>query len=258
MCFSDLINVWRGRRVFLLMSVRGAAFLTLILSVAAIAQTFDAVSIHPNNSGRGGGSIVGYGGSSGRVTFDNESLRDCIALAYGIPDGREYELSGPGWLDSEMFDIVATFPPGTPEPKVLAMVQHMLAARFGLQVHYETKELQAYVLTVAKDGPKLKVDTAPDDGAFIHSEERTVFRAYSMAGLASRLSGPVFHLDRPVVDRTGLKGSYDITLNWSAKDPTGPSLFTAIEEQLGLRLATEKLPFRILIVDNVNRAPTPN
>jgi uncharacterized protein (TIGR03435 family) len=79
-----------------------------------------------------------------------------------------------------------------------------------------------------------------------------------MAGLSARLSGSFFHLDRPVVDRTGLKGSYDFTLNWSSRDPTGPSLFTAIEEQIGLRLATEKLPARILIVDNVNREPTPN
>jgi uncharacterized protein (TIGR03435 family) len=241
------------------MPARGAALLTIVLSLTAVAQTFDAASIHPNTSGRKGGSISGYGGSHGRVTFDNASLYDCITLAYGIPAGRDYELSGPDWLDSEAFDIVATFPPGTAEPKVLAMVQRMLADRFGLQVHYETKDLQAYALTVAKDGPKLKRNTSTtDDGAFIHSEDRVVFRSFAMAGLASRLSGPAFHLDRPVVDRTDLKGFYDFTLNWSAKDPTGPSLFTAIEEQLGLHLSTEKLPFRILIVDNVNRAPTAN
>jgi uncharacterized protein (TIGR03435 family) len=79
-----------------------------------------------------------------------------------------------------------------------------------------------------------------------------------MDGLSSRLSSPFFHLDRPVVDRTELQGSYDFTLNWSTGDPTGPSLFTELEDQLGLRLTTEKLPFRILIVDSVNREPTPN
>ena len=240
------------------MPVRRATILAITFSLAAAAQTFDAVSIHPNNSGRKGSSTVGIGGAAGRLTFDNASLHDCITLAYGIPDGREYELSGPGWLDNEMFDIVATFRPGTARPVVLAMVQRMLADRFGLRVHYETKELQAYSLNVAKDGPKLKVNTVSDDGAFIHSEERTVFRDYSMAGLASRLSGLVFHLDRPVVDRTGLKGFYDFTLNWSARDPTGPSLFTAIEEQLGLHLSAEKLPFHILIVDSADRVPTAN
>ncbi|HXE64607.1 MAG TPA: TIGR03435 family protein [Bryobacteraceae bacterium] len=239
------------------MSVRRAAFLTLILSVAAIAQTFDAVSIRPDNSGKGGGSIIGTGGADGRVTFDNISLRDCVAFAYGIADGRDYELVSPGWLDNENFDIVATFRPGTVRPVILAMLQHMLAERFGLQVHYETKELQAYVMTVAKDGPKLKPHTSAEEG-FFYSEDYVTFRAIDMAGLSSRFSGAFFHLDRPVVDRTGLKGSYDFTLNWSAKDPNGPSLFTAVEEQLGLHLATEKLPFRILIVDNVNRAPTPN
>jgi uncharacterized protein (TIGR03435 family) len=135
------------------MPVRGAVLLTIALSFAAIGQTFDAVSIHPVNSVRNGGSIVGGSGSGGRLTFANQSLRDCIAFAYGIPSGREYELSGPGWLDNDMFDIVATFRPGTARAMILTMTQRMLADRFGLRVHYETKELQAYSLTVAKDGP---------------------------------------------------------------------------------------------------------
>jgi len=233
--------------------------LTIALSLAAPGQTFDAASIRANNSGKNGSSMVGTGGSAGRITFDNTSLHDCITFAYGIPDGRNYELSGPSWLDSEMFDIVATFPPGTATSVIRAMTQRMLADRFGLQVHYEMKELQTYVLTVAKGGAKLKPNSSTtDDGAFIYSDERVVFRKSSMTGLADRLSSPLFHLDRPVVNRTDLKGAYDFTLNWSARDLTGPSLFTAIEEQLGLRLAIEKLPARILIVDNVNRAPTAN
>lgn len=113
------------------------------------------------------------------------------------------------------------------------------------------------MLTVAKGGEKLKPHTSAEEG-FFYSEDHVTFRAIGMAGLSSRLSGSFFHLDRAVVDRTDLTGSYDFTLNWSAKDLTGPSLFTAIEEQLGLRLAAEKLPFRILIVDNVNREPTAN
>jgi uncharacterized protein (TIGR03435 family) len=241
-----------------LVPVSRAALLTIALSLAAVAQTFDAASIRLNNSGKNGGSIVGGGGAAGRLTFDNISLRDCITFAYGIPYGREYELSGPGWLADEMFDIAATFRPGTLRPAIQAMTQRMLADRFGLQVHYETKDLQTYVLTVAKGGPKLKPHTSAEENAFIYSEERVVFRAFGMGGLADRLSSPLFRLDRPVIDHTDLKGSYDFTLNWSARDPTGPSLFTVIEEQLGLRLATEKVPARILIVDNVNREPTPN
>jgi uncharacterized protein (TIGR03435 family) len=171
--------------------------------------------------------------------------------------GREYELSGPGWLDGEMFDIVATFRPGTARPLILTMLQRMLGDRFGLRVHSETKELQAYALTVTKGGPKLKPHTSAEDG-FYYSEDHVAFRGVDMAAFSARLSGAFFHLDRPVVDRTNLKGSYDFTLSWSAKDPTGPSLFTAIEEQLGLRLATKKLPFRILFVDHVNQEPTPN
>ncbi len=241
------------------MPARGATLLTIALAFAAAAQTFDAASIRADNSGKRGSSIVGGGGAAGRLTFDNTSLRDCITFAYGIPDGREYELSGPGWLADAMFDIVATFRPGTLRPAIQAMTQRMLADRFGLQVHYETKDLQTYVLTVAKGGPKLKPNTSTtEEGAFIYSDERVVFRKTSMAGLADRLSSPFFRLDRPVIDHTDLKGPYDFTLNWLAKDTTGPSLFTVLEEQLGLRLATEKVAARILIVDNVNREPTPN
>jgi uncharacterized protein (TIGR03435 family) len=124
---------------------------------------------------------VGAGGAAGRLTFDNISLRDCIAFAYEIPDGREYELSGPGWLDNAMFDIVATFRPGTVRHVIEAMTQRMLADRFGLRVHYETKELQTYVLTVGKDGPKLKPHTSAEEGAFIYSEDCVVFRAFGRA-----------------------------------------------------------------------------
>lgn len=251
----DLINVYADSFVSagMRMSVLPAL---ILLSLTAAAQTFDAASIHPNNSGRNGGSIVR---SDSRVTVTNISLRDCIAAAYGIPTGRDYQLSGPGWLDTENFDIVATFQPGTSRAGVWDMMKKLLADRFGVKVHYETRELQAYALTVSPKGHRLKSNTSTgDDGAFIYSDERITFRAIDMAGLTNRLSSSYFHLNRPVVNKTELEGAYDFVLNWSPNDPAGPSLFTALEEQLGLRLETQKLPFQILIVDAANRVPSDN
>jgi len=224
------------------------------------AQTFDAVSIRPNPSAPHNGSIVGGSGTTGRLTITNISLRECIEYAYGIPDGREFQLTGPGWLDTEKFDIAATYPAPKPRQQMQDMLRKTLAERFGLQVHYEPRELESYALVVAKKGAKLKPNTDDNaDGAFIHNPGHITMRAGSMAGFANRLSGQEFHLDRPVVDLTEIKGAWDFSLVWSADGTQdGPSLFTALEEQLGLRLETRKLTFQILVVDSVSRTPTEN
>jgi uncharacterized protein (TIGR03435 family) len=197
--------------------------------------------------------------SVSRITVRNESLRGIIFFAYGIPWGRDYAFAGPDWLDSEKFDIVATFPAETSREVVRDMLQTLLSERFGLRTHPESRKLESYVLLVGKRGPKLQADTTGAEGAFIWGEDRVTCRAISVAGLANRLSGPAFKLGRPVVDMTGLKGAYDFTLNWSSDTVlAGPSVFTAIEEQLGLRLVARKAAFKIVVVDRVEKVPTGN
>lgn len=230
-------------------------------SLLLCAQTFDAVSIRPNPSDSHNGSLVGGGGTSGRMTITNTTMRDCAAFAFGIPTGREFQLVGPGWLDTEKFDIAATYTAPKSREQIQEMMKTMLAERFGLRVHYEPREIESYALVVSKKGAKLtKRNTDADaDGAFIYGPGHATMRAGTMAGFANRLSGPNFHLDRPVVDLTGIKGAWDFTLAWAPDDSQeGPSLFTALEEQLGLRLETRKLTFQILIVDSINRTPTVN
>jgi uncharacterized protein (TIGR03435 family) len=235
---------------------------TILLCASLLlgAQTFDAVSIRPNPSDSYSGSIVGGGGTSGRLTITNTALRDCVAFAFGIPPGREFQLVGPGWLDTEKFDIAATYPAPKSREQIQEMLKKMLAERFGLKVHYEPRELESYALVVAKKGAKLKPNTDDAaDGGFIHGPGHITMRAGTMAGFANRLSGPDFHLDRPVVDLTEIKGAWDFSLAWSPDGTQeGPSLFTALEEQLGLRLETRKLTFQILVVDSVSRTPTAN
>lgn len=165
----------------------------------AASPTFDVASVKPNPTGVNASSPSRSGG---RIAFEHDSLRDCISFAFGIATGRDYELSGPGWLDTERFDIAATFPPDTSRDILRQMMQTLLIERFRLATHRENKTLLAYELVAAKYGPRLQPGSADADGSCVFGENHVTARWRSMAGLANRLSGPVFRLGRPVVDRT--------------------------------------------------------
>jgi uncharacterized protein (TIGR03435 family) len=234
--------------------------ITLVLAAAASGAGFDAASVKANTSGLNDSSIEQ---SVSRVTVRNETLRGIVFFAYGLAWGRDYALSGPAWLDAEKFDIVATYPAGTASSRIEEMMQTLLGERFGLKTHRENRKLESYVLLADKKGAKLQPNTDGAEGAFIFGEDHVTCRAFSMAGLASRLSGPPFKLGRPVVDMTGIKGAYDFTLKWSpdvdlADGHTSPSIFTALQEQLGLRLEARKTVFSILVIDRMDRTPTGN
>ena len=228
--------------------------ITLVLAIAASGAAFDVASVKLHTSDTRGGSIVRSGG---RITVESTPLREIIFFAYGIEWGKDYAVSGPDWLDGEKFDIVATFPAETSLDSVEEMMRTLLSERFGLRTHRENRKLESYVLLVDKHGAKLQANTDGAEGGFTWGEDHVTCQAFSMAGLASRLSGPPFRLGRPVVDMTGIKGAYDFTLKWSS-DFVGPSIFTALEEQLGLRLEARKTTFSIVVIDQVNRVPTGN
>jgi uncharacterized protein (TIGR03435 family) len=240
----------------------GVGLATMVLAQPRInSPAFDVASVKPNRTGINGSSLSRTGG---RITLDNVSVRECIMFAYSIPTGREYALAGPTWLDAEKFDIVATFPPATSRELVRVMLQSLLAERFAMKAHQERRNVNAYALATAKGGPKLRQSPrSDDDGAFTFQEGRVTVRAISMGSFADRLSGAVFHLDRPVIDKTGIVGIYDFTLEWapdglSGDERGGASLFTALQEQLGLRLEAQKIATRILVVDHLDRVPAAN
>jgi uncharacterized protein (TIGR03435 family) len=244
-----------------------SAFHILINVVAASAsfagadpQSFDVASIKPNRSVSRAGST---GRSGGRVTFDNVSLREIIEFAYGIPPGRGDELVGPAWLDAEKFDIAATCPPETPREGVLEMLRTLLAERFGLRTHRENRSVTGYALIAAKRGPSLRPAARPAEENLTFGEGRLTASRMSMSSLAARLSGPIFNLGRPVVDLTGISGAYDFTLRWTpdgvtATTDAAPSIFTALEEQLGLKLDRRELTVSVVAVDHAERVPTGN
>jgi uncharacterized protein (TIGR03435 family) len=228
--------------------------ISLVLTFAASGAAFDVASVKLNTSGTNGGSDKLSGS---RITIENESLRMIVFFAYGIPWGRDYQLSGPAWLDAEKFDIVATFPAETSLDSVQEMMQTLLSERFGLRTHRENRKLESYVLLVDKHGAKLQPNTDGAEGGFTWGEDHVTCQAISMEGLAERLSGTSFKLGRPVVDMTGIKGAYDFTLKWSS-EAEGASIFTALQEQLGLRLEARKTSFSIVVIDHMDRTPTGN
>jgi uncharacterized protein (TIGR03435 family) len=235
--------------------IRLAAIVSVLSCVTgAGAQSFEVASIKPNTSENGRSSMRP---GPTELYLENTSLRKCIALAYNVSEDRDNAISAPDWLNFERYDIAAKFPAGTPLDQVRAMLQNLLADRFKLRLHRESKEVAMYALVTAKNGPKLAESAAGTQGSIGMSQGHLSGKGVPVAALADRLSGPVFQLGRPVVDRTGISGLYDFTLDWGSDDST-PSLFTALQEQLGLRLEAQKGSVEVLVVDSMERKPTPN
>jgi uncharacterized protein (TIGR03435 family) len=197
-------------------------------------------------------------GRNGSLSYTNVSVKEVLGQAYKI---QQYQISGgPSWLESERFDIAAIIPAGSSQDQIMLMLQNLLADRFQLVLHRETKPLPVYALTVGKNGLKIKPVESGNDISSNSSRTRWHVNAKtSMPRFAEFLS---VQLDRPVLDDTGLSGAFEITLDWTvdtveqpgANDTaSGPSIFTAVQEQLGLKLEARKGPVEILVVDRVER-----
>jgi uncharacterized protein (TIGR03435 family) len=237
---------------------------------------FEVASIKPHVFGGARGGCSGMSISGSRVTIPCMSVRNLIMRAYDV---RAYQISGGPASLTDMadtaYDIAAKAEgEGTPAmEQVRVMMQTLLADRFQLKLHRETKELPVYALVADKNGPKLK-ESATDAKASIGFRMGGIKGSLTasketMAQFALYLSNEA---GRPVLDETGLAGSYDFTLEWTreqpqilagappppaanapAPDPSGPSLFTAVQEQLGLRLRPQKSPVELLVIDHVTK-----
>jgi bla regulator protein blaR1 len=246
---------------------------------ASSPLTFEVASVRPSPAdARGFINFLPGGG----VRVVGIPLKTLITLAYNV---RDFQVSGgPGWIGSDRFDINArgeasktteTAPANltkitdeqrkTMAEQAKERLRNLLQERFKLALHRETKEQQVYALVVAKGGPK------------IHKSKEAVGRmgmgrgllsgqGVDLGFLATSLSSP---LGRTVIDKTGIKGKYDLQLKWTPDpgqsadgpfgplppppDPNGPSIFTALQEQLGLRLESQKAPVETLVIDRVER-----
>jgi uncharacterized protein (TIGR03435 family) len=242
-------------------------------------QQFEAASIKP--SAPMGMGMVNIGMQmmlGGRISMTGVTPKILIQQAYGV---RDFQIvGGPAWLGSERYDITAK-PEGSASPEqVKVMIQGLLADRFKLQFHRETKELQTYALVVAKGGPKFpasKQDEGPGEGSDKPKGPRIMMKGrgqFSIEGapvtaLATQLSQV---LGRSVIDKTELTGNYDFKLEWTPDeslqgfgkpaeadhstpaDATGVSIFTALQDQLGLKLESTKGQVEILVVERMEKA----
>jgi uncharacterized protein (TIGR03435 family) len=256
--------------------------------------SFEAASIKPSKSGTPGLFRIGLE-PGGRFVANGINVSTLIQIAYNV---KENQISGaPSWFNSDRFDIQAKpddaaaaemqkLPPEKRSEQSRQMLQSLLADRFKLKLGHETRELSVYLLTVAKNGPKFKESTLPQQQGPAGSEPPR--RGIMMNGRGQlnvidakldMFANVLSHqLGRVVIDKTGLTGRYDFTLHWTP-DPgegpvmpggpgpgrespggappppeqSGPSLFTALQEQLGLKLESQKAPVDILLIEHVEK-----
>jgi uncharacterized protein (TIGR03435 family) len=262
------------------MRARTAASLLFLASYAASGQSpaaspaFDVASIKPSQLARAGGQgsrRENIQPTPGSLAMHNVTLASAIQWAYQV---KPFQISGPSWITNDRFDIDAKSPGGAPETALRLMLQTLLADRFKLAFHRETREIPVYALTVGKAGAKVHhagkdgdLEVKPGQGGKMNIELRTV----SMAQFADFLS--TSPLQRPVLDETGLAGKYDLALDLmpylntdadgKIPGPVGLSdmgniIATAIQEQLGLKLESRKESAEVLVVDHAEKTPVEN
>jgi uncharacterized protein (TIGR03435 family) len=281
--------------------------LSILVGCSAFAQQFEVASIRPTAQERDGQVSVGVHIDGAQVRVVSLSLRDYLAIAYRTKGNM---ISGPDWTGSERFDISATLPPGSTAAQLPEMFQALLADRFRVKLHTEKKEFPVYALVVGKGPLKLK-ETPPDSGTGTDKDDPkgtvNVAATGSKAGVginlgnassisfvpnrfeAKKLTMEQFasnlerFADRPIVDRTGLKGQYDLAFDVNPEDyqpmlirsavyagvvlppqalrlldGSSPAALSDAIQQVGLKLEPRKAPLDVLVIDEALKAPTAN
>jgi uncharacterized protein (TIGR03435 family) len=229
------------------------------MMVGQSPAAFEVASIKPAaiSAAREGGSRSRIEHTPTSLSMWNVELRECVQWAYGIAP---FQIPSEH-LSADTYDILARTAAPVPAGELRVMLQELLARRFKLVFHRETRMLPAYELVIAKGGPKLP---PPHAGATrVHAAESLprvrndgfVFEDASLPEFA-RMFGQLRGIDLPVVDRTGIVGTYDIMLKSApaaAREGDVSALFAIVQEQLGLKLIAAKAPFEVFIVDHAGR-----
>lgn len=283
MAQSTLVRI----ALLVLISVPGASVwaqgtppvLTSTSAPPASAAHFELADVHSSPFANQPNTDVEYL-SSGRFLARQATMVNLVAFAWKVEDNQV--LRGPSWLDFDRFDLNARAPRGTSEDSFRLMLRALLADRFALTVHSDSKVMPAFVLTVAKGGPRMKPAKTEDDNAESHgchsppqpegqpNQPAIRYNVLSCHGIPISELGDDLrnwagsYITAPVVDQTGLKGSYDFEIKWTGRGQLaragadGISMFDAVEKQLGLKLEARPAPLPVVFVDSVNEKPTPN
>ena len=249
-------------------STKHAAVFALSLC-AALGQplvtvpTFDVASVKPDtvgtNEGPGRGDEIIEPTPLG-LTMRNMRLRSAVKWAYHVQTG---QISGPGWLDSERYLIMAKAGTPKPEEQLRLMLQQLLTDRFQIKLHRETREMTAFVLTVDKSGPKFKPsEEAGEGGVRYEIMYKVVAHKATLSQFADSLTNP---LGAVVLNETGMQGRYDFTLDLDVYQPDGspredfPAITArGLREELGLKVESRKSQIPVLVVDHAEKTPIPN
>lgn len=229
--------------------------------------SFDVASIKPSQVVREGGR----GGRRERIQAPPGSLimgsvrfSTLVRWAYGVQD---YQVSGPAWINDERYDLSAKAADPVPEADLRKMLQNLLVERFHLAIHRQTKEMSAYVIVVGKNGPKMQPSQTEGEPSLRQNGMMNVVA--ERADLNEMLSMLSQALQAPVIDQTGLKGRYDFKVDMtpyitpellSGKGPPDIAgiAIIALQEQLGLKMESKKLPVEMIIVDRAEKTPIEN
>ena len=230
---------------------------TLFAASCTAAATFSVASIKPSAADvkfeNDGKTEI----TPGTLTMRDVTVATCIKFAYGVQDN---QISGPEWLKSDHFDILAKSDAPVDVDQLRLMLQSLLAERFKLTFHRQTRELSAYAMTIAKGGHKLK-ESVPGTVLFRQNTAiSTIARGITMKEFADFLSGP---LRTPIVDMTGLNGKYDFVLDFThfipggeqamkvSFDDTNGIVLAAMQAELGLKMESKKEAVEVLVIDHV-------
>ncbi len=252
------------------------AGLICLVAFGCFGQTatpsFDVASIRASQAPGRGGFGPGFGFrrdniqlSPNGLTMRAVSLKAAIAWAYHVMD---YQVSGPDWMGFERFDIIAKAAEPANSDQMREMMQALLAERFELAVHRQNKEMAAYVLVQGKNGTKLHESTTEGESS-IQAERAKMSVTVQRTPLSQLVDMLSAVLRAPVLDETGLKGRYDITVNvakyvpgerQAGDPPLDPMamIMTALQEELGLKLESKKVALDLVIVDHAEKVPTEN
>jgi uncharacterized protein (TIGR03435 family) len=255
--------------------VRTCAVSLILVCSLAFSQVpdnpaFDVASVKraaPPSAGGGPlGSMGGGPGTAdpGRIAYRSVTLKQVLSRAYGV---KPFQITAPGWLDTDRYDIIANVPPGSTKDQLKGMLQSLVVERFNITLHHESKDLPAYGLVAGSGGSKLtqsvrkggNISTVPRNGGV-----RLMAIGASTSLLVKALEPHLGGLT--VIDDTGLTGRYDFTLEFAGETTVQPSqdefpfpsLSNALQQDLGLRLVKKTASFDVLVIDHVNRVPTAN
>ena len=251
------------------------AGLVLVLAYGAFAQKalpeFEGLEIQADRMARAPMAEIRR---NGQITFRAQPMRTLITFAYKEVYSDDYIKGAPDWFTTDHFNISGKAPKGASQDTVRLMFQQVLKKHFHLVTHWQHKTMPVYVLVAAKDAPKLTDSNGQFDAecAFRRTPDNVYHRLcsnVSMAKLAELLPGfgPLLAEPRPIVDMTGVKGSYDFQLDWTPAPPdnadqiskpsdaAGQPILAALEKTLGVRLEARKRSMPILVIDKCDRKP---